>query len=150
MNMALMTGTLPPSARQAETTDSDPALLIREQLLQSRRVAREGAPHRARRLCATCLLDGQDRILRDPPLFELALATLFEARAFQMLRRLLAAASGAQIRFAADPPDPDSITSAPEADGTLVIHFAETLFDNPARDALIDSWSRAEAARISR
>lgn len=131
--------------------DPSPAQLIRERLLQTRRVAREGAPHRARRLCAQSVLEWQPWICRDADLLQLAIATLFEVRSFQLLRRLLDAARGRRVRFVSIPPNapeplPDGIIATDQADGTLVFHFADTLFDDPTDVGLLDAWSRAMAA----
>jgi hypothetical protein len=131
----------------ARFLDEAPAGMIRARLAEARWLALRGEPERARLLCAESVLGWLPWICRDAELLQNAIATLFMARGFEMLRRLLAAAQGRRVRFAAIPadapsPDPKGITEVSLGDGTTVFRFADDLLEHPARERLVNAWSR--------
>jgi hypothetical protein len=137
------------AAVSARSQAIDPKLapLIRARLVQARRLALRGDLERARQLSAESVLDWLPWICRDSDLLQTAIATLFHARGFESLRRLLAAALGRRVRFVpvrqdAPPPHPEGIAAVALRDGTTVFEFAEALFEHPAREHLVRVWSR--------
>lgn len=127
--------------------DDEPARMIRARLAEARRLALRGEPERARLLCAESVLGWLPWICRDAELLQYAIATLFMARGFELLRRLLAAAQGRRVRFAAVPADapsprPKGIAEVGLGDGTTLFRFADDLLDHPARERVVMAWSQ--------
>ena len=85
-------------------------------------------------------------ICGDADLLQTAISTLFYARAFEQLRRLLAAAQGRRVRFVPQPsavPNPrHGIIATGLRDGTTVFEFADDLFEHPSHERLVEAWSR--------
>jgi hypothetical protein len=130
----------------ADPLDVPPVQSIMARLKEARRLALCGERERARQLCAESVLGWLPWICRDADLLQTAISTLFYARGFEQLRRLLAAAQGRRVRFVPQPsamPNPrHGITATGLHDGTTVFEFADDLFENPAREHLVEAWSR--------
>jgi hypothetical protein len=139
----------------AAAADSDGLVpLIRARLAEARRFALRGDQARARQLCAESVLGWLPWICRDEDLLQVAIATLFHARAFEMLRRLLAAAQGRRVRFVPMPadavrPNARGIAATGLRDGTTLFEFDDTMFEHPSLERLIEAWSRQQAATRS-
>jgi hypothetical protein len=138
-------------AARSDAVDVGVAPLIRARLDEARRLALRGDRERARQLCAGAVLEWQPWICRDAELLQTAIATLFHARGFEQLRRLLAAAQGRRVRFVpippdAPPPQTQGIAATGLRDGTIVFQFADGLFDHPSRERLVEAWSWQQVA----
>lgn len=135
----------------ADPLDVPPAQSIMARLTEARRFALRGERERARQICAESVLGWLPWICRDADLLQMAISTLFHARGFEQLRRLLAATQGRRVRFVPRPaamPNPRrGITATGLRDGTTVFEFTDDLFENPAREHLVETWSRQQVAR---
>ena len=131
----------PPRAPGGEAQD----LPLRRQLDEARSLACKGELQSARGLCAEVVLEHQFRLHDNRELLRRAIATLLQARGFQLLSRLLLAVDGRRVRIeldsgAARTPAPQLVQRS-ERDGTTFLAVKESLFRDPSCNAIIDRLS---------
>lgn len=135
---------------EVSPADASVAQAVMARLKEARRLALAGERDRARRLCAEAVLGWLPWICGDTELLQTAISTLFYARGFEQLRRLLAATQGRRVRFVARPAAAcrarPGITATGRGDGSTVFEFADDLFEQPSREYLVEAWSQQVVA----
>jgi len=120
--------------------------LIRQQLDEARALAGNDELKMARILCAEVVFDHMLRLAGNRELLCLAIATLIQARGFQLLGRLLQAVDGRRVRVVLGDPatgaaSPPHLISHAQAQGVTTFTLCERLYSDPSRDAVIDRLS---------